>query len=412
MAARSPFPPVAEQLDRIRVGVDELIPEEELVAKLERSRKTGEPLVVKCGYDPTRPDLHVGHTVTLRKLGDFQALGHAVTFLIGDFTAMIGDPSGRSATRPPLTRQEVEANARTFADQVFRVLDARRTAIRYNSEWLGKFGFEEVLRLASRYTVARMLERDDFRQRYEAETPIAVHEFLYPLAQGYDSVALQADVELGGTDQKFNLLVARHIQREFGQEPQVIVTLPLLEGTDGVQKMSKSYGNAIGLTDPPEEMYGRTMSIPDGLIVKYFRLALGAPADTVAEVERRLADGENPRDLKRRLARELVARYHESAAAVAAEAHFDRIFVERGLPDEIPEVTVSLREPDAALAWVLREAGLAASASEGRRLVGQGAVRIDRERVTDPDLRLAVGTTKLLQVGSRRFARVRLEAGN
>jgi tyrosyl-tRNA synthetase len=412
MAARSPFPPVAEQLDRIRVGVDELIPEEELVAKLERSRKTGEPLVVKCGYDPTRPDLHVGHTVTLRKLGDFQALGHAVTFLIGDFTAMIGDPSGRSATRPPLTRQEVEANARTFADQVFRVLDARRTAIRYNSEWLGKFGFEEVLRLASRYTVARMLERDDFRQRYEAETPIAVHEFLYPLAQGYDSVALQADVELGGTDQKFNLLVARHIQREFGQEPQVIVTLPLLEGTDGVQKMSKSYGNAIGLTDAPEEMYGRTMSIPDGLIVKYFRLALGAPADTVAEVERRLADGENPRDLKRRLARELVARYHESAAAVAAEAHFDRIFVERGLPDEIPEVTVSLREPDAALAWVLREAGLAASASEGRRLVGQGAVRIDRERVTDPDLRLAVGTTKLLQVGSRRFARVRLEAGN
>jgi tyrosyl-tRNA synthetase len=412
MAARSPFPPVAEQLDRIRVGVDELIPEEELVAKLERSRKTGEPLVVKCGYDPTRPDLHVGHTVTLRKLGDFQALGHAVTFLIGDFTAMIGDPSGRSATRPPLTRQEVEANARTFADQVFRVLDARRTAIRYNSEWLGKFGFEEVLRLASRYTVARMLERDDFRQRYEAETPIAVHEFLYPLAQGYDSVALQADVELGGTDQKFNLLVARHIQREFGQEPQVIVTLPLLEGTDGVQKMSKSYGNAIGLTDPPEEMYGRTMSIPDGLIVKYFRLALGAPAETVAEVERRLADGENPRDLKRRLARELVARYHESAAAEAAEAHFDRIFVERGLPDEIPEVTVSLREPDAALAWVLREAGLAASASEGRRLVGQGAVRIDRERVTDPDLRLAVGTTKLLQVGSRRFARVRLEAGN
>jgi tyrosyl-tRNA synthetase len=412
MAARSPFPPVAEQLDRIRVGVDELIPEEELVAKLERSRKTGEPLVVKCGYDPTRPDLHVGHTVTLRKLGDFQALGHAVTFLIGDFTAMIGDPSGRSATRPPLTRQEVEANARTFADQVFRVLDARRTAIRYNSEWLGKFGFEEVLRLASRYTVARMLERDDFRQRYEAETPIAVHEFLYPLAQGYDSVALQADVELGGTDQKFNLLVARHIQREFGQEPQVIVTLPLLEGTDGVQKMSKSYGNAIGLTDPPEEMYGRTMSIPDGLIVKYFRLALGAPAETVAEVERRLADGENPRDLKRRLARELVARYHESAAAEAAEAYFDRIFVERGLPDEIPEVTVSLREPDAALAWVLREAGLAASASEGRRLVGQGAVRIDRERVTDPDLRLAVGTTKLLQVGSRRFARVRLEAGN
>lgn len=411
MAARSPFPPIAEQLDRIRVGVDELIPEEELVAKLERSRKAGKPLVVKCGYDPTRPDLHVGHSVTLRKLGDFQALGHAVTFLIGDFTATIGDPSGRSATRPPLTRQEVEANARTFADQVFRVLDARRTAIRYNSEWLGKFGFEEVLRLASRYTVARMLERDDFRQRYEAGTPIAVHEFLYPLAQGYDSVALQADVELGGTDQKFNLLVARHIQREFGQEPQVILTLPLLEGTDGVQKMSKSYGNAIGLTDPPEEMYGRTMSIPDGLIVKYFRLALGAPPETVADVERRLADGENPRDLKRQLARELVARYHEPTAAEAAEAHFDRIFVERDMPDEIPEVIVSLREPDAALPWILREADLAPSTSEGRRLVEQGAVSVDRERVADPDHRLGVGTTVLVQVGKRRFARVRLEAG-
>jgi len=409
MTPRVPFPPVAEQLDRIRAGVDELIPEEELVAKLEGSRKAGKPLVVKCGYDPTRPDLHLGHTVTLRKLGDFQALGHAVTFLIGDFTAMIGDPSGRSATRPPLMRQEVEANARTFADQVFRVLDARRTAIRYNSEWLGKFGFEEVLRLASRYTVARMLERDDFRRRHEAGTPIAVHEFLYPLAQGYDSVALQADVELGGTDQKFNLLVARHIQREFGQEPQVILTLPLLEGTDGIQKMSKSYDNAIGLTDPPEEMYGKTMSIPDGLIVKYFRLALGAPPEDVAAVERQLADGVNPRDVKRRLARSLVAAYHDSAAAAVAEAHFDRVFVERGLPDEIPEVGVALRERDAPLPWLLREAGLAASASEARRLVEQGAVSVDQERVTDPDRRLAAGTTILLQVGRRRFARVRLE---
>ena len=411
MAAPAPFPPVAEQLERIRAGVDELVPEDELVAKLERSREAGKPLVVKCGYDPTSPDLHVGHAVTLRKLRDFQALGHAVTFLIGDFTAMIGDPSGRSATRPPLTRQEVEANARTFADQVFRVLDARRTAIRYNSEWLGKFGFEEVLRLASSYTVARMLERDDFRQRHQEGTPIAVHEFLYPLAQGYDSVALQADVELGGTDQKFNLLVARHIQREFGQEPQVIVTLPLLEGTDGVMKMSKSYDNTIGLTEPPEEMYGKTMSIPDGLIVKYFRLALGAPPADVAAVEKQLADGVNPRDLKRRLARSLVAAYHDSAAAEAAEAHFDRLFVEHGLPDEIPEVTVTLREPDAALTWVLREAGLAASASEGRRLAAQGAVRVDRDRVTDPDRRLAVGETVLLQVGSRRFARVRLVAG-
>ena len=409
MAARSPFPPVAEQLDRIKAGVDELIPEEELVAKLERSRSTGEPLVVKCGYDPTRPDLHVGHTVTLRKLGDFQALGHDVTFLIGDFTAMIGDPSGRSATRPPLTREEVEANARTFAEQVFRVLDESRTTIRYNSEWLGRFSFEEVLRLASRYTVARMLERDDFRTRYESEGPISIHELLYPLAQGYDSVALQADVELGGTDQKFNLLVARHIQREFGQEPQVIATMPLLEGTDGVLKMSKSYDNAIGLTDPPEEMYGKTMSIPDGLIVKYFRLALGAPPETVAEVERRLADGENPRDLKRRLARELVAAYQGPAAARAAEAHFDRLFVEHELPDKIPEVTVSLSESDAAVSWILREAGLVASSSEAVRLFEQGGVSVDGERVTDVRKRLPVGTTVLLQVGKRRFARVRLE---
>ncbi|MGH7573208.1 MAG: tyrosine--tRNA ligase, partial [Gemmatimonadota bacterium] len=373
------------------------------------SRETGKPLIVKCGYDPTRPDLHVGHTVTLRKLGDFQELGHAVTFLIGDFTAMIGDPSGRSATRPPLTREEVESNSRTFAEQVFRVLDAERTSIRYNSEWLGKFGFEEVLRLASRYTVARMLERDDFRQRYAAGTPIAVHEFLYPLAQGYDSVALGADVELGGTDQKFNLLVARDIQREFGQEPQVIVTLPLLEGTDGVQKMSKSYGNAIGLTDPPEEMYGRTMSIPDGLIEKYFRLALGAAPATVAEVERGLADGDNPRDWKRRLARELVARYHDPAAAAAAETHFDRLFVEHGLPDEIREVTVSLSEPDAPLSWILREAGLVSSSSEAVRLFEQGGVSVDGERATDVRIRFPAGTTVLLQVGKRRFARVRLE---
>ncbi len=402
------FPAVEEQLELIRAGADELIPESELAVKLERSRESGKPLVVKCGYDPTRPDLHVGHTVTLRKLADFQDLGHDVTFLIGDFTAMIGDPSGRSATRPPLTREEVEANARTFAEQVFRVLDARRTAIRYNSEWLGKFGFEEVLRLASRYTVARMLERDDFRQRYDAGSPIAVHEFLYPLAQGYDSVALEADVELGGTDQKFNLLVARDIQREFGQEPQVIVTLPLLEGTDGVQKMSKSYGNAIGLTEPPEEMYGKTMSIPDGLIVKYFRLALGAPAGEVEEVQRRLNDGDNPRDLKRRLARELVARYHGTTAAVAAEAHFDRLFVEHGLPDDIPDVTVSLREPDAPLSWILREAGLVASSSDAVRLFEQGGVSVDGERVTDARQRLAAGSTVLLQVGKRRFARVRL----
>ncbi len=409
MAAKLSYASVDEQLTRIREGAEDLLPEEELVRKLERSRDAGTPLVVKCGYDPTRPDLHIGHTPTLRKLRDFQELGHAVTFLIGDFTALIGDPSGRSATRPPLSREEVDANARTFQEQVFRLLDPERTAVRYNSEWLGGFTFEDVLRLASRYTVARMIERDDFRQRIEARTPIAVHELLYPLAQGYDSVALKSDVEIGGTDQKFNLLVARDIQREYGQEPQIILTLPMLEGTDGVQKMSKSLDNYIALTDPPEEMYGRTMSIPDGLIVKWFRLALGLPAAEVAAVERALADGANPRDLKRRLARELVAAYQGPGAVAAAEAHFDRLFVEHRLPEEMPEVTVTLSEPDAALTWVLREAGLVASAAEGRRMVGQGGVSVDGERIEDPSLRLAAGRTAVIQVGKRRFARVRLE---
>ncbi|MEJ2151572.1 MAG: tyrosine--tRNA ligase, partial [Gemmatimonadota bacterium] len=329
--AAQPFPSVDEQLAKIRRDADEILPEDELVAKLE----SGRPLVVKCGYDPTRPDLHLGHTPTLRKLRDFQELGHDVTFLIGSFTALIGDPSGRSATRPPLSREEVDANAETFRDQVFRVLDPDLTTIRYNSEWLDEFRFEDVLKLAAKYTVARMLERDDFRKRFTAETPISIHEFLYPLAQGYDSVALKADVELGGTDQKFNLLVARDIQREFGVEPQVILTLPMLEGTDGVQKMSKSLDNYIGLTEPPEEMYGKTMSIPDELITKYFRYGLGASPDDVTEVDQQLAAGTNPRDLKRRLARSIVATYHDADAAAAAESHFDRLFVHHETPDEV-----------------------------------------------------------------------------
>lgn len=409
MAAKRSFPPVDEQMAVIRRQAEEIIPEAELVAKLERSRKTGTPLVVKCGYDTTRPDLHLGHAVTLRKLRDFQELGHEVTFLIGDFTALIGDPSGRSATRPSLTRVEVEANARTFRDQVFKVLDPDRTQVRYNSEWLGSFGFEDVLRLASRYTVARMLERDDFKKRYESGAPIAVHELLYPLMQGYDSVALRADVELGGTDQKFNLLVARDIQREYGHEPQVILTMPLLEGTDGVEKMSKSFDNFIGLTEPPEEIYGKTMSIPDRLIVKYYRLGLGASDEEVARVERALADGTNPRDLKRRLARNLVAQLHDESAAARAEEHFDRLFVRHELPEELPEVTVRAERDGAPLAWLLREAGLVASTSEGRRLVEQGGVAVDRERITDPAHRLPSGAAVVIQVGKRRFARVRIE---
>ena len=403
------FPPVAEQMAIIRRHAVDLLPEDELVAKLDRSRQTSTPLLVKLGFDPTKPDLHLGHTVTLRKLRDFQRLGHTVAFVVGDFTALIGDPSGRSATRPPLSREEVDANASTFADQVFRILDPERTVIRYNSEWLGPMRFDDVLRLASRYTVARMLERDDFHKRYASGSAISIHELLYPLAQGYDSVALAADVELGGTDQRFNLLVARDIQREYGIEPQVILTLPLLEGTDGRQKMSKSYDNWIALTEAPEEMYGKAMSIPDELIAKYWRLALDTRDEDVAGVERGLAAGDNPRDWKRRLARALVVEYHGEEAAQAAEAHFDRLFVRHDLPETIPEVRLKLDGDSAALTWVLREAGLASSTSEGRRLIEQGGVSMDGERVADPTRSLVTGSTTVIQVGKRRFARVTLE---
>jgi tyrosyl-tRNA synthetase len=406
------FPPVAEQLAAIRRHAVDLLPEDELVEKLERSRQSSKPLVVKLGFDPTRPDLHVGHTVTLRKLRDFQRLGHSVTFVVGDFTARIGDPSGRSATRPPLSAENIDANARTFADQVFRILDEKRTSIRYNSEWLGEMGFEAVLRLASRYTVARMLERDDFHKRYASGSAISIHELLYPLAQGYDSVALEADVELGGTDQRFNLLVARDIQREYGIEPQVILTLPLLEGTDGRQKMSKSYDNWIGLTEPAHEMYGKTMSIPDELIVKYWRLAVESAEDEVARVEEALESGDNPRDWKRRLARRMVEEYHGERQAAEAEAHFDRLFVRHDLPEEIAEVTVRVEGAEAPLPWVLRAAGLAASTSEGRRLVEQGGVTVDGERVADPAHALAAGRTAVVQVGKRRFARITLEGAS
>ena len=406
MPEKSPFASIAAQLAVIRRHAVDLLPEDELVAKLERSRATATPLVVKLGFDPTRPDLHLGHTVTLRKLRDFQRLGHTVAFVVGDFTALIGDPSGRSATRPPLSREEVEANAATFASQVFRILDPERTVIRHNSEWLGPMRFDDVLRLASRYTVARMLERDDFQNRYASGSAISIHELLYPLAQGYDSVALASDIELGGTDQRFNLLVARDIQREYGIEPQVILTLPLLEGTDGRQKMSKSYENWIGLTEAPEQMYGKAMSIPDELIAKYWRLALDVSDDDVAAVERGLSAGDNPRDWKQRLAKRLVIEYHGEEAAKAAEAHFNRLFVRHELPEEIPEVTLTAHGDAATLTWVLRESGLASSTSEGRRLIEQGGVSLNGERVSDPARTLAAGTTAVIQVGKRRFARV------
>lgn len=417
MTPESSFAPVADQMAVIRRHAEDLLPEQELVRKLERSRESATPLVVKLGFDPTRPDLHLGHTITLRKLRDFQRLGHTVTFVIGDFTAMIGDPSGRSATRPALSRREVEENAATFRDQAFRILDPERTVTRFNSEWLSPMSFEDVLRLAGRYTVARMLERDDFRQRYESGGPISIHELLYPLAQGYDSVVLEADVELGGTDQKFNLLVGRDLQREFGQEPQVILTLPLLEGTDGRQKMSKSYDNYVGLTEPPDEVYGKTMSIPDEMIVKWFRLAVDAPEEELVELEAALVAGANPRDLKRRLARRIVEEFHGEEAASAAEAHFDRLFVRHELPEEIEERTVRLEGETAPLAWVLREAGLVASVSEGRRMIEQGAVRwgpdgAEPERVEDAGQELPAGARGILQVGKRRFARVALERGS
>jgi tyrosyl-tRNA synthetase len=412
------FPPLDEQLDRIRRGTAEILPAGELEKKLARSIEAGRPLIVKQGFDPTRPDLHIGHTVSIRKLRDFQDLGHQVVFLIGDFTALIGDPSGRSETRPLLSPAEVAENARTYMEQVFKILDRTKTVIRHNREWLGGLSFEEVIRLASKVTVARMLERDDFSKRYREERAIALHEFLYPLGQGYDSVALRADVELGGTDQTFNLLMARDIQREYGVEPQVVVTVPLLEGTDGAQKMSKTANNAIGITEPPSEIYGKTMSIPDGLILRWFELATRVPPREIDSMRRALEDGSiNPRDLKRRLARELVAMYHGGEAAAAAEAEFDRLFVQHELPEELPEhvldpATLSSFDADEGsvlLAQALQAAGLVSSYSEGLRMMRQGAVSLDGERAGPERERISCARPWKVRVGKRRFAEIRFE---
>jgi tyrosyl-tRNA synthetase len=399
------FLPIEQQLALIRRGTEEIIPEQELRTKLERSRENGTPLKVKLGCDPSRPDLHIGHAVVLRKLRHFQDLGHQAILVIGDFTASIGDPSGRSKTRPQLTLEETRANAESYVSQAKVILDIDKLKIVYNSEWLNKMNFSEVIQLASKYTVARMLERDDFHKRLQAEIPISIHEFLYPLAQGMDSVALQADVELGGTDQKFNLLVGRDLQREYGQEPQAIVTLPLLEGTDGVEKMSKSYGNHIGLQDTPEEMYGKTMSIPDVMIEKYYRLALDYDEGQINEIRVQLQDpAVNPRDLKRRLARELVTLYYDSEAALRAEQHFDRIFIQKESPEEIPEYRLGEKK---LLVEVLTEAGLTASKSEARRLIRQKAVKIDREPCTDIQHELVPGGKGIIiKVGKRRFLKV------
>ncbi len=396
----------AEQLKTIASGAADIVPAEALRAKL----NSGRTLTIKLGVDPTAPDLHLGHAVPLRKLRQFQDLGHTVVLIIGDFTALIGDPSGRSATRPALTPEQIEANATTYIDQAFKILDPDKTTMRRNSEWLGPLGFADVLKLTSQFTVARILERDDFQKRYREGVGISLHELLYPMAQAYDSVAISADVELGGTDQLFNLLAGRELMEKLGLEPQVCLTLPLLEGTDGVQKMSKSYGNYIGLTDEAGDMFGKVMSIPDGLLVKYYRLCTALPVMEIDALEASLASGaEHPNKAKRRLAREIVALYHGSDAATSAEAAFDRVFKHREMPEDIAEVRVTRADP-VHLPVVLKEAGLAPTTSEGRRLIDGGAVRVDGE-----PLQLAPGVYDVpwglleghvLQAGKRRYARI------
>ena len=398
--------PAEEQLLELRRGASEILLEEDLRRKLER----GVPLRIKAGFDPTAPDLHLGHTVLINKMALFQRLGHEVIFLIGDFTGLIGDPTGRNATRPPLTPEEVQQNARTYQAQIFKILDPDRTCIDFNSRWMGEMNAAGLIQLASRHTVARMLERDDFARRYRSGQPIAVHEFLYPLVQGYDSVALRADVELGGTDQKFNLLVGRQLQAAYGQEPQVVMTMPLLEGLDGVNKMSKSLGNYIGITEPPAEMFGKLMSVSDELMWRYFELLSFRPTAELAALRQQVADGRNPRDVKFELAVEIVDRFHGPGSGAQARDAFIARFQQGGLPEDLPEITLETAEPGISLAQALKAAGLVPSTSEAFRQVKQGAVRVDGERVEDGSVALAVGGSHLLQVGKRRLARVSIVA--
>ncbi|MDP6835737.1 MAG: tyrosine--tRNA ligase [Candidatus Marinimicrobia bacterium] len=401
----SNFPPIKEQMKLIRRGVDEIIPEEQLEKKLQQVEDSGEPLVVKLGCDPSRPDLHIGHAVVLRKLRHFQDLGHQSVLVIGDFTALIGDPSGRNKTRPQLTEQEVAEFGKTYVDQASHILDLDTLKIVHNSKWLSAMNFNDVIRLSSRYTVARMLERDDFEKRYRSEVPISIHEFLYPLAQAMDSIQLNADIELGGTDQKFNLLVGRDLQRDHGQEPQVVITTPLLEGTDGVQKMSKSYENYIAITDSPKEMYGKTMSIPDNLMETYFEFATDVQGSELTSIRKQLKDSSlNPRDLKRRLARDIVTLYHSDAAAESAEREFDTIFVR----DEVPEdmKTWHAAGNPIGILELLAESGLASSKRDARRLIEQGAVRVDGERVSEITAEIDVAEDRILKVGKRKFLKI------
>ena len=396
--------PVKEQLELIRRGVDELIPEQDLIQKLEQSRETDTPLTIKLGCDPSRPDLHIGHGVVLRKLRHFQDLGHTAVLVIGDFTAMIGDPSGRNKTRPQLTLEEARSNAESYVEQSKVILDINSLIIKYNSDWLNKMNFNEVVKLASSYTVARMLERDDFTKRFQAEVPISIHEFLYPLAQAQDSVELNADVELGGTDQKFNLLVGRDLQKDNGQVPQCIITTPLLEGTDGVEKMSKSYNNDIGLQDPPEEMYGKILSISDDDIEKWFVLGADADDAVMETVRKRLNDPlVNPMEVKRDLARAVVALYYDNKIAQQAEQHFNTVVVNKGVPDEIPEF--KLQNED-LIVNVIFGSGLLKSKGEARRMIKQSAVKLDGVIVDDIQATISPNGEQILKVGKRRFLKV------
>ena len=395
---------IKEQIAELSRGTDEVLPEDGLEAKL----KKGRPLVVKAGFDPTAPDLHIGHTVLINKMRQFQQLGHDVVFLIGDFTGMIGDPSGKNATRPPLSPDEIKANAATYEAQIFKILDADKTRVAFNSTWMGDMDAAGLIKLAARHTVARMLERDDFNKRYKGGQSISIHEFLYPLVQGYDSVALKADVELGGTDQKFNLLVGRQLQQDFGLEPQIVMTTPLLEGLDGVQKMSKSLDNYIGITDAPGEMFGKLMSISDDLMWRYFEVLSFRSLEDIAALKKAVDDGMNPRDAKFELGMEIVARFYDDAAAEGARQEFISRFQKGAMPDEIPDRALKSQEGQLGIAHLLKGAGLVSSTSEAFRMIKQGAVKIDGERVEDRGLLIEAGSTHIYQVGKRKFARVTL----
>lgn len=395
---------VQKDLSLIKRGADELLIEAELVDKL----KSGRPLRVKAGFDPTAPDLHLGHTVLINKLRHFQELGHHVMFLIGDFTGMIGDPTGRNATRPPLSREQILDNAKTYREQVFKILDPEKTEVCFNSTWFEPIGAAGMIKLAALHTVARMLERDDFAKRYSNNQPIAIHEFLYPLCQGYDSVAMRADVELGGTDQKFNLLVGRELQKHYGQPPQCILTMPLLEGLDGVNKMSKSYGNYVGINEPPKEIFGKLMSISDTLMWRYYELLSFRSNEEIARYKEEITDGRNPRDVKVLLAQEIVERFHSRQAAEEALADFEARFRQGAIPEDVVEVAIACGQEGMGIAQVLKQAGLTGSTSEALRMVEQGGVRLDGEKVSDRALVLKPGTTVVLQVGKRKFARVSL----